>query len=182
VKEEERIAVGRILRPHGLRGELAVEVWSDNPSRFAVGSRLLTDQDEELEVAAARPHKGSLLVCFAGVLDRDGALALRGRRLRVERSAAAELPEDTFYYFELIGCSITDEIEGELGRVVGVVEGGGGELLDVERTHRSGDPPQSRRRVLIPFARAYLLSVDVSERRIQVRLPPGLIAACESKS
>lgn len=178
------VAVGRVLRPHGVRGEVVVEVSSDNPERFAVGSELLLMAPGEagealpeaarrrLTIETVRPHRGVLLVGFAGVEDRDAADVLRGE-LAVPGSAVPAPPEGTWYHFQLLGCRVVDRAAGELGEVVDLVEDGGGLLLVVEGEGR---------RVPVPFVERFLARVDVAAREIEVDLPEGLIEACASTS
>ena len=172
----ETVTVGRVLRPHGVRGEVAVEVLSDVPGRFEKGSRVQGVRegapDLPLEVAAARPHKGGAVVRFAGYEDRDRAEELRGLWLEIPRSQVPAAEPGTYYQYELLGCLCRDG-EEELGRVVEVVEDGGGLLLIVE----DGD-----RRVPVPFVREFLREVDVAGARIELELPPGLVEACASRS
>src|SRR6185295_3754471 len=98
---------------------------------------------------------------------------LRGALLEVEASAVPPAPADEYYHFDLVGCRCEDRRAGELGEVVEVLEGGGGDLLRVV-----GDG----RELLLPFVDAYLVEVDVAARRILWNLPEGLIEACGSAS
>ena len=176
--DEGTVLVGRVLRPHGLHGEVVVETRTDNPERFAPGARLDAGPAGELEVAAARPHRGALLVRFAGVDDRDAADALRGRELAVPAEAVPEAPEGTYYHFQLLGCRVVDAADGELGEVVDLAEDGGGLILVVE-----GEAPGGGlRRVPVPFVAALLRRVDVEGKEIEVELPEGLVEACASRS
>src|SRR5688572_3682936 len=107
VEEPDLLVVGRIGKPQGIKGEVTVEVRTDDPAaRFAAGSVLLTDPAERgpLTVDAARDHSGKLVVAFAGVPDRTAAEALRGTLLVVD---AADLPmpddEDEFHDHVLRG-------------------------------------------------------------------------------
>ncbi|HEV8578545.1 MAG TPA: ribosome maturation factor RimM [Thermoanaerobaculia bacterium] len=172
----ETVAVGRVLRPHGVRGEVVVEVLSDVPGRFAKGSRMAGLREGEppvpLRIAASRSHKSGAVVQFEGFEDRDRAEELRGLDLEVPRSQVPEAPSGTYYQYELLGCLCRDGGE-ELGRVVEVVEDGGGVLLIVEG---------GGRRVPVPFVNEFLRGVDVAGGRIDLALPPGLLEACESRS
>lgn len=188
----ETIAVGRVLRPHGVRGEVVVEVLTDAPRRFAPGSTLLLVRDGEppveLQVAGHRaaraapvggvPHatrrsrQATALVRFTGVADREAAAALRGGWLEIERSLVPPAPPGTYYRYELLGCRCRNDGE-ELGEVVEVVEDGGGLLLVVS---------DGRRQVPVPFVARFLRSVDVAGASIELALPPGLIEACASRS
>ena len=179
--------MGRIASAHGLRGELTVDALSDFPERFARGSALiLTARGEAprtVVVAKSRPlssrHKDRLLVSLQGIEDRTAAEALRGAMLEVDAAAVPPAPEGSWYHFDLVGCRCIDRSAGELGEVVEVVEGGGGDLLRVVAPG-IGDEPG--RELLLPFVDAYLAEVDVAQRRILWDLPEGLIEACGSAS
>ena len=173
----DRVVVGRAHGPHGVRGEVSVEVLTDVEERFAPGSRLTAvdpkGRERSLEVAGSRRHKGGLLVLFAGIGDRDEAAVLRGSTLEVARAEVPPAPEGTYYFYELVGCRAFDVRDGDLGEVTDVIEDGGGLLLVV-----SGP----RGTVPIPFVKSFLKSVDVEEGRIELELPPGLVDICASGS
>ena len=177
--------MGRVLRPHGLRGDVVVEVLSDVPERLAPGSRLAAVADTEapaaagkaaaieLEVAASRAHNAGRLLRFAGRDDRDAVEELRGLWLTVERAAVPDPPEGTYYHYELVGCRVRDAEAGELGEVVDLVEDGGGLLLLVS---------DGARQIPVPFVASFLAEVDVASGRIELALPPGFLEACASRS
>lgn len=168
------VVVARVLRPHGVSGELVVQALGDNPQRLAPGSELLAaGTGRRLRVTAARAHSGRMLVCFDGIDGRDAAEALRGTVLEVERSRVPALPAGEYYHFELVGCRCRDLAAGELGEVVEVTEDGGGLLLIVD---------DGRRRVPVPFVRAFLRRVDVERGVIELELPEGLLDTCASTS
>ncbi len=177
----ETVLVGRVLRPHGVRGEMVVQVLSDVPNRLDPGKVLLVADGEgrpgaraglpgRLAVESCRPHKGGLLVRFAGFDGRDGAEALRDVHLAVERAQVPPAAAGTYYHFELIGCRCF-EGERELGTVVELAEDGGGLLLIVEG---------GGARLPVPFVARFLKEVDVEAGTIRLELPPGLVEACAS--
>jgi len=180
---EDRVAVGRVAAAHGLGGEVAVDVLSDVPGRFAPGSSLLLSLPGEAPrasvVASSRRHAGRkgggerMLVRFEGIEDRTAAEGLRGAELEVAAADVPPAPEGSFYHYDLVGCRCVDERAGELGEVVEVLAGGGGDLLRV-----AGDG----RELLLPFVEPYIVAVDVAARRIRWNLPEGLIEACGSAS
>ncbi len=177
----EMIAVGSVLRAHGLRGEVLVLPDSENPARFARGSELFVRdgaQPRRLEVASSRSHRGRKLVQFVDVADRDAAEALRGALLEAPVESVPAAEEGTFYYFQLVGCRVVDRGLGDLGEVVEIVEDGGGVLLSVARP-AGGDGLRS---VLIPFANQLLPEINVEERLIRSDLPEGLLETCGSTS
>jgi 16S rRNA processing protein RimM len=119
--------VGRVARPHGLRGEVVVDLWTDQEDRLAPGSVLATDAGD-LEVLAARPHQGRHLVEFAGVVDRASADALRGTVLR----AAARDREGVLWVHELVGAEMVTAEGVVLGRVVAVEANPASDLMVLE--------------------------------------------------
>lgn len=172
----ERVAVGRVLRPHGVRGEVVVEVLSDVPDRLAPGRRLRASWERKpariVTVESSRPHKSGALVRFAGAEDRDTAEELRDALLEVDRSEVPDAPEGTYYWYQLLGCRC--RVDGQdLGEVTDLVEDGGGLLLVVSN---------GGRQVPIPFVRSFLKVVDVERGRIELDLPEGLLEACASGS
>lgn len=173
--KEEPVLVGRILRPHGVRGALIVESLTDNPERFAPGARLFARREGEspraVVVAAAHPHARALLVEIEGVGDRDEAERLRGCWLEIPAGEVPPAPAGSFYHYELIGCRCYDRDAGDLGEVVELLEDGGGLLLLVAGAGG---------RLLIPFVERFLVRVDRERRRIDLELPAGLVETCTS--
>ena len=168
------LVVGRIIRPHGLRGELSVEVRTDEPGqRYADGSVLDTDPPSAgpLTVTASRWHSGRLLVSFAEVADRTEAESLRGVWLTVDASAVT-LPDDPdeFHDQQLTGLTVVT-VSGELVGTVSDVLHYGQTLLSV--TPAAGAP--RRAEVLVPFVAAIAVEVDVAAGKLIIDPPPGLL-------
>lgn len=160
--------VGRIGRPHGLRGEVVVQVRTDFPEqRFTAGAQLRTDTGRTLTVQTVRPHGAALLVRFAGVVDRDAAAELRGLLLTVE---ATELPElddpDEFYDHQLEGLVAVGPDGAALGTVREVVHAPASDLLVLETDHGEA---------LVPFVRAIVLEVDLAGGAVVLDPPAGLL-------
>jgi 16S rRNA processing protein RimM len=168
----ERLVVGRVLRPHGVRGELSVEVLSDAPDRFAPGAVLgVGDPDgpvppEPAVVRAARLHLGRLLLSLEGVEDRDAADRFRGAWLSIPAASARPLEPDEFWPHQLVGLAVVDHQGRERGRVADVVPGAAHDLLAVELP--GGDS------VLVP-AVAALVTVELEAGRVLVDAVPGLL-------
>ena len=128
------IEVGRVVKPHGLRGEVAVHLTTDRPEvRFAVDATVVVDGVERT-VESSRPHQGRWLVRLDGVGDRDGAERLRGATMHAPPLAGDD-DTDTFWVHELVGMTVVTEDSDDLGDVVSVVElpsSAGYDLLEVD--------------------------------------------------
>jgi 16S rRNA processing protein RimM len=167
-----RLVVGRVLRPHGVRGELSVEVLSDAPERFSPGAELGAGDPEGPEpprpvtVAAARLHQGRLLLSLVGVQDRDAADRLRGTILSIPVEAARPLAPDEFWPHQLIGLAVVDHDGRERGRVADVLPGAAHDLLAVELPGGGS--------ALVP-AVAALVTVELAAGRVLVDAVPGLL-------
>jgi 16S rRNA processing protein RimM len=121
----------------------------------------------EFEVEAVWEQKGRLIFKFRGIDSIDDAETLRGAEVRLPFSERLPLQEGEYYQSDLIGCELLDRGTGErLGVVTGLQEYGGPLLLEVET---KGEP------LLVPFARAICVEIDVANRRIQADLPEGLL-------
>ncbi len=118
------LGVGRVVRAHGLLGEVAVELWTDLTERLDAGTMLSSDRGE-LRVTAARVHQGRYLVRFEGVDDRSAAEALRGLELR----AAPVRVEGTLWVHELVGARVLTAVGRDLGTVAAVERNPASDLL-----------------------------------------------------
>lgn len=166
-------AIGRIVRPHGVRGELVVDVRTDSPEeRFAEGASLrasLTDgATRMLTVLGIRPHSGRLLVTFEDVRDRDVADELRGAVLTIDTSTLAPTDDpEEFYDHQLEGLAVVT-LDGEsIGTVTEMLHGPGGELLAVHRPDAD--------ELLVPFVREIVPEIDLTGGRLVLDPPDGLL-------
>lgn len=167
--------VGRVVKPHGIRGELVVDVHTDSPEeRFApgavLGTRTRDGKSGTITIAAVRPHTGRLLVTFEGVAGRDAAEAIRGLLLLVDAAeiAPSDDPEE-FYDHELEGLEVVDVRGARVGVVAEVLHTAASELLAVRRDDGS--------EALVPFVTAIVPTVDVKAGRVVIDPPEGLLDA-----
>ncbi len=167
-----RVVVGRIGRPHGIKGDVTVEVRTDDPgARFAPGSVLLTDPAAvgPLRVESTGRSGQITLLRFAGIEDRDAAEALRGTVLQIDTD---ELPQradaDEFYDHELIGLAAVDTAGRDLGRVTDVLHAPAAPVLHVTRPDGSEE--------LVPFVKAIVPVVDLAAGRLTIDPPDGMFA------
>jgi 16S rRNA processing protein RimM len=171
-KNGEFITLARVVKTQGRRGEVATEILSDVPDRFAVGMKLLALPREpnsvrrELEVEDLWPHKGLLVLKFAGVNSISEAETLVGCELQVARSQRSELQAGWNYVSDLVGCAVLDR-DHEIGRIEDVQFGAGEAPLLIVR--------DGAKLVEIPFAEAYLDRADVKAKQVRMRLPEGLL-------
>ena len=167
---EELVAVAKIVKTRGLRGEASANVLTDFPERFenletvfavrADGSR------EELKIENFWFQKGRIILKFAGVDSIEAAETLRGAEICVPESEAVELEEDEYFDWELKDCTV-ETVEGEqIGRVKEMMRTGGTEILVVEGAEKE---------YLIPFAETICTEVDVENKLIRVDTPEGLL-------
>jgi len=161
------------VKTQGRRGEVAAEILSDVPDRFAAGMKLLalprnSNADRrELELEEFWPHKEFLVLKFAGVDSISEAETLVGSELQVPRSQRSELQAGWSYVSDLVGCAVLDQGR-EIGRIEDVQFGAGEAALLIVRD-------AAGRLVEIPFAEAYLDRVDVERKQVLMKLPEGLL-------
>ena len=164
-----QVTVGRIGRPHGIRGDVVVGVRTDEPElRFAVGSRLETDRADvgPLTVAAVRWQSGELIVRFRGIRDRTSAGELRGTWLSVDSGTLAPTGDpDEFRDHDLVGLCVRTVDGAEVGVVEDVLHHGQDTLI----------VRAASREILVPFVKAIVTSVDVEAGVLVIDPPPGLL-------
>lgn len=167
------LTVGRVVKAHGVTGELVVDIRTDDPElRFAPGSTLRAKGSDRRErrytVEAVRPHGVRLLVRLSGVADRDSADALRGSVFVID---SADLPpideDDTYYDHQLEGLRVKTIAGVELGVVAEVLHTAAGELLAVKREQAA--------ELLVPFVSAIVTSVSLADGVVEIDPPEGLL-------
>jgi 16S rRNA processing protein RimM len=166
----DRIAVGVIRKPHGVRGEASVEAWTDSPARFGeLRAVTLVSPDEtstrDATIESARTHAGRALVKFAEIATPEEIADLRDWTIEIDERDARKLEENEYFLHDLVGLTLVDAEGRERGMVVDTEEGAGGLLLNVERDGRRFD---------VPFAAEICTSIDLAQKRIVVNLPEGL--------
>src|SRR5262249_47652900 len=192
---DEMAVVGRIARPHGIRGQVVVNLETDFPhERFQVGAEFFVKRSplerpegrslpkttvgdglqavpeqavpERLVIATVRFHNERPIIGFEGVGDIDAASVLAGSELRIPVEQLATLPPDMFYRHDLVGCAVSAADGSNIGTVTEVEGTLGGSRLVVTT---------SRGEVLVPLAAAICRSIDVAGKRIVIEPPEGLL-------
>jgi 16S rRNA processing protein RimM len=171
--EPRYLTVGRILRPHGVRGELRVEVITGSPERldqhayFFLASPDHPEAVRRYPVEKMRLHRGRLLLKLGGCDDRNGADELRGMLVQIPIEEAVPLEEGEYYHFQLLGVRVETEDGEWLGQVVKVLETGAHDVYVVRG---------SRGEVLLPAVDELVLELDLDSKRMVVHLLPGMWA------
>jgi 16S rRNA processing protein RimM len=173
---DDMVLVGRIARPHGIRGQVIVNPETDFiEDRFVSGATMWTRSergDEALTITSARIQNGRPVIAFEGCTSIDDAQRLAGLELRVPEEALQALAEGVYYQHQLVGCVVETAAGARIGEVRRVDGGASGSLLAVNG---------ARGEILIPFAQHICVDVDVPGRRIRIDPPEGLLELNERK-
>ena len=167
--ESDFVTVARVMRSQGRRGEVAAELLTDFPERFAQRRKLFAldaSGRRELELESHWQHKGGVVLKFRGVDSIAAAEALAGCEIQIRREERAALPDGAAYVSDLIGCEVLDRGR-PLGTITGVESGAGEAPLLVVKSE-AGEH-------LIPFAAEYVESLELERRRVALRLPAGML-------
>ena len=167
--EPEFLAVGKLRRPHGVRGELLMSIWTDFPERLQpdkqvyVGKSFIPHQ-----INTIRDHRQDIIISFYGLANRDDVGHLRNQVVFVRTSDIPALPDDGIYLHQLIGLKvISDEGNTVIGIVNEIIETGANHVFLVRREGK-GD-------LLIPDIDPVVLNINLEKGEILVRLIPGLV-------
>jgi len=164
------VLVGRIARPHGIRGQVMVTPETDFvEDRFRVGATFWTKAaqgTEQLTVTSARIQNGRPVVGFDGFSTIEDVERLSGLDLRVPESQLRPLGEGSYYHHQLVGCVVDTKAGVRIGDVVRVEGGAAGSLLVIEG---------ARGEVLVPLVTEVCVEVDIAGRRIRIAPPDGLL-------
>jgi 16S rRNA processing protein RimM len=167
---EDLVAVARVVRTRGLKGEVVAEILTDFPERFEALEQVVgvrdTGEQVELTVEAFWFQNDRVILKFNGFDNPDTAESLRNVEICIAESDAVELDEDEFYDWELAGCKV-ETIDGTaIGEVAELMRTGGTELLIVRAESKE---------YLIPFAETICVEVDIENKLIRIDPPEGLL-------
>jgi 16S rRNA processing protein RimM len=168
--------VGRIARPHGIRGQVIVNPETDFPEeRFAVGATLFVNRGGRIEpvtVTTLRLQQGRPVIGIEGIADMNGAQELAGLEFRVPVERLSALPDGMFYHHDLVGCVVATT-GGEVVGTVSAVEGEAGNTRLVVASKRG--------EVLVPLAHDICTAIEPAAKRILIAPPPGLLELNERR-
>jgi 16S rRNA processing protein RimM len=162
----DALAIARVVKPRGLRGELECTILTDFPDRFATTTEVLVGERRELRLLLSSRVEGDrVVVKLDGVDDRTAAEALRGVLLQVPRERAVALPQGAYFWDDLVGLRVENEAGETLGTLSEVLRTGANDVYVVKR---------DRGELLIPAIKQVVERVDLARGSITVRLLPGL--------
>lgn len=160
-----KIEVGKIINVHGLRGTLKVQPWTDYPEKFEEIERVYVDETQFI-IENVSYHKQSVLLKLSEIDFVDQAEKMRNKIITAKREDLGPLPEGVYYIVDLIGCTVFEN-DVEIGVLADVINNGGVDLYEIKR---KGMKP-----LYFPAAKENLVSVDVDAKKIQVKIPEGLL-------
>jgi 16S rRNA processing protein RimM len=176
-RDRDFVLLARLVRTQGRHGELIAEILTDFPERFSERPLVwLLPPDasaapREATIERHWPHKGRIVLKFATIDSISDATVLSGWHVAIPREQRARLAEDAVYIADLVGCHVIDEADGiaDLGPVLAVERGEGGapDLLVVQH---------DKDELLIPFAKSFIVQMDLAAKVLRMRLPAGLTA------
>lgn len=160
--DEGFVAVGRVLAPFGLKGELKVQALTDNPARFRPRAKLWAGQ-QPVSVATSREAQGYVYLTLKGFADRTSVEKFRHALLQVPEADLPPLPEGEYYRFQLVGLTVVDRDGRTLGTLDEIIETGANDVYRV----RAPDGTD----ILLPALADVIISVDLAARRMVVDPP-----------
>ena len=158
-----KVVLGQIVAPHGVRGDLRIMPLTSNLQLFMDMDYLLLPDDRQLHIVKARPHKNIMLVTVKEIASIEEAEALRGQKVSVYREDMPELPEGRYYVGDLIGLPVLDEEGNRIGTFKDVLPTGSKDVYVIQ-------PPEGKD-ILVANIPENIREIDLKNRRIIVRLP-----------
>ena len=162
------LSVGFLRRPHGLQGEIIMDLHTDFPERMKSGRKLFVgDEHKPMTLTSVRPHQSGLLVKFKGVETQEDAGKFRNQWVYIKAKDAPPLPAGQMYQYELIGFEVVDEQDTLLGELVEIIETSANDVYIVRN--------DSGKEILLPAIPSVILDLGADSRTMRVHLLEGLI-------
>ncbi len=166
--EPDFLVIGKIIKPHGIKGEVSVKVLTDFSERFDTLEHIALGDDNsqtEYTVKTTRWHKERVLMTFAGISDRNAAETLRGLYLKIPVEEAMPLEPGVYYHYQLINLNVVTDTGEYLGRIAEIIETGANDVYVVQ-----GETGE----ILLPVIEEVILSIDLKAEQVTVHLLEGL--------
>jgi 16S rRNA processing protein RimM len=162
------LAVGKLHRPHGIHGEIIMEILTDFPERLKTGITLYVGKEHQpLRLRSRRWHNQNLLVTFEGYSDPETVSILVNQLVQVRAADSPPLPEGEYYHHQLLGLQVVDENGIQLGRLKQILETGANDVYIVQT--------EQGKEILLPAIDSVLRAIDLAQGQIVVHLLPGLL-------
>jgi 16S rRNA processing protein RimM len=162
------LAAGRVVRPHGVRGDVLADISPDLAGNLGAAATVyLGPTHRQAVIKSFRNHQGRYLVHFEGTSDRPAAEALRGLSVSILSAGTEPLPEGAFFHWQILGLEVYTDPDEHLGKVVRILETGANDVYVVTREDGS--------EILLPAIASVILDIDLELRRMRVNLIPGLL-------
>lgn len=166
--EPEFLVVGKLGKPHGVQGEIVMDIYTDFPERLKQGEIVyIGAQLQPVHITKQRPHSRGLLVSFDGFQTREKVAGLRNSIVQVRTADRPKLPKGEYYHHQMLGLQVVDENETILGRITAILETGANDVYVVKDDLGA--------EVLIPALESVILDIDLEENQVRVHLLPGLL-------
>jgi 16S rRNA processing protein RimM len=165
--EPEYLVIGKLRHPHGLRGEMLMEVITDFPERLQPGVRVYAgDERRPLQVRSIRSHAKGALIAFEGYDTPEAVGEFRNALVFTTTATLPKLPEGEYYHHQLIGLDVVTDEGQELGRLAEIMNTSANDIYIVRS--------EAGREILLPAIDPVILSIDLEQRKILVHLLPGI--------
>lgn len=157
------LAVGKIRRPHGVLGEMIMDILTDFPERLKVGKEVIVGEShEKFKLRSIRPHNRGALIAFEGFMDCDAVGSFRNKMVYVPAEEIPALPAGEYYFHDLLGLAVVDEDGERIGTLAEILETGANDVYIIKT--------DAGEEVLLPAIEDVILNVDLDKKVMQVRL------------
>lgn len=164
------LAIGRVVRAHGIRGELSVTVLTDFPERFQETEWVYVGNESEAQpyrIEKHRWHKKNVLLTLDGVINRTQAEQLRGQLIQIPIEEAMPLADGDYYRYQFVNVQVVTTKGDSLGRIVDIIETGANDVFIIKN--------EAQQEILLPFIPDVVKEIDLEQDRVVVELIEGLI-------
>ncbi len=158
------LAVGRLRRPHGIAGEMIMDVLTDFPERLRAGKTIYVGEDHEpVKIKSLRGHDQALIIHLATLESPEAAARYRNAMVYVKSTELPKLPEGEYYHHQLLGLAVVNEAGEELGKLADILETGANDVYLVKTP--------AGKELLLPAVEEVILAVDLEHHQILARPP-----------